>query len=91
MPHLARNCPDPLNLVKASRRRLEYRKNKKTPRATHVVLAEIFHQIRDSNYLESDDDDVEVFDEMIASMKTSQNTNEEPIALEEHDSDIHMI
>lgn len=60
--YILKNCPRPLNIVKASILNLEYFENKCSTNAGCVVLADIFQQMEASTRNDKDDeDDLHVF------------------------------
>lgn len=62
--HLIKDCPKPKNIAKATARRLEYYKKKRTANGVHMVLAEICHQLDDTNAATEEsegEDDLSIF------------------------------
>lgn len=70
--HFARNCPRPLNLANATRRRLESLKSSKGAQSVHSVLAEICYQLEEEQE-SSINEDLVTFNAMLVSTSSSDD------------------
>lgn len=62
----------PSESYKASHQRLEYYRNKQTPKSAHVEKGKIFHQMGESTNTKFNEGNVELFEKVIISMTESQ-------------------